>query len=131
MSVSSAPGDPGAEPDPVPKSSFDRRPPRIQGVELEGRRLRARGAPLQLRLDERARLDAEYFLLAGGEREFVGYERWKGFVGFNQFRFGGRAPRFRAEPGRYVALLRATDAASNISRPKTIRFAIVAPGRRK
>lgn len=128
VNVSSDPGDPVAEPDPEPKASFDRKPPEIRRIELSPRRLRARGMPLRLRLDERSRLDAEYYLLANGEREFVGYERWRGYVGFNQFRFGGRASHFRAEPGRYEALLRATDGANNISRPKKIGFEIYAPG---
>ncbi len=123
--VSSTPGDPIGEPDPIPEANLDRRRPRIRHPRLAERRIRARGTPIELALDERATLDAEYYLRRRGERpEFVGYERWSGFVGLNRFRFGGRAAHFRAKPGRYLAELRATDRANNVSRARTVRFSI-------
>lgn len=126
--VSETPGDPVTEPDPVPAAQFDRAAPRVSKLRLSEPRWRRRGSHLELELDERARLDAEYFRLdAGGGRRFAGYERWQGFVGLNGFRFGGRAGHFRAKPGRYVALVRATDHANNISEPRKVRFTIYVP----
>jgi plastocyanin len=126
--VSATPGDPESEPDPVPVTFVDDRAPRIRDPRLAARRIRARGTSISLSLGERARLDAEYYRLQrDGERVFAGYEAWRGFIGLNRFRFGGRAPHFRARPGRYVALLRATDRSNNISRPRLMRFEIV-PG---
>jgi plastocyanin len=125
--VSDQPGDPATEVDPVPVTRLDRRAPRISKIRLAKRTLPPRGAQLELELDERSRLDAEYYRRGRkGGLEFVGYERWRGFVGINRFRFGGRAAHFRARPGRYVAKLRATDRATNISKPRKVRFRIVA-----
>ena len=130
--VSDQPGDPVTEVDPVPVTRLDRRAPRISKIRLSARKLPRRGAPIELELDERSRLDAEYYRRGSkGKLDFVGYERWRGFVGINRFRFAGRAPHFRARPGRYVAKLRATDRASNISKPRTVRFRIVAAGKRR
>ena len=107
----------------MPRSTA--RAPRIRELRLAERRIRARGTRIELSLDERAKLDAEYYLRRRGETpEFVGYERWNGFVGLNRFRFGGRAAHFDAPPGRYLAKLRATDAANNVSRPRVVRFSI-------
>lgn len=124
--VSPNPGDPLTEIDPVPPVRLDLTAPRIRDLRLDDRTLRRRGAAVELALDERSRLDAEYFKVKRrGAREFAGYERWRGFVGINRFRFGGRTPHFRARPGRYLAKLRATDRSNNVSRPRTIRFSIV------
>lgn len=128
--VSDQPGDPETEIDPVPETRLDLRAPRISNVRLARKRIPRRGAPLELELDERSIIDAEYFRRGTGKRgglEFVGYRRWKGHIGINRLRFGGRAPKFRARPGRYVAKLRATDSWQNISRPRTVRFRIVGP----
>jgi plastocyanin len=130
--VSDEPGDPVTEVDPVPQTRLDRRAPRISKIRFAKRTVRPRGAPIELELDERSRLDAEYYRRGRkGALEFVGYERWRGFVGINRFRFAGRAPHFPARPGRYEARLRATDRASNISKPRTVRFRIVAGAKRR
>lgn len=129
--VSDQPGDPVTEVDPEPVVRLDRRAPRISKIRLAARKFRPRGTQIELQLDERSQLDAEYYLRKGKRKlKFVGYKRWRGFIGINRFRFGGRAPHFRAKPGRYLAKLRATDRAQNISRPKKVRFRIVAGGRR-
>ncbi|MQA73251.1 MAG: hypothetical protein GEU88_02675 [Solirubrobacterales bacterium] len=128
--VSPAPGDPSAEPDPVPKSTVDLRAPTIRHPRLDGDAIRRRGGELRLALDERSKLDADYFRLRRhGHREFAGYAKWSGYIGFNRLRFGGRAPHFRARPGRYVALLRATDRDNNVSRPRTVKFRVRRGGR--
>lgn len=122
--VSADPGDPVSEPDPVPPSRLDDRAPRIRQARLARPRFRARGGAIAFSLDERAKLDAEYFRLTPHGRRFAGYEAWRGYIGINRFRFGGRAPHFAARPGRYVAVLRATDRSNNVSRPRRLGFEI-------
>ena len=46
-------------------------------------------------------------------------------AGANAITFGGRLRGKRLRPGRYVALLTATDAAGNVSRARSIRFTIL------
>ena len=49
VTVSDTPGDPAAEPDPVPASQVDLKAPRIRELSLADRSLRGRGGQLQLR----------------------------------------------------------------------------------
>ena len=124
VTVSDVPGDPLSEPDPVPPNQVDLKAPKLRNLELESP-LTGRGGPLHFTLGERAKLDADYFRLGPkGTRTFAGYAKWQGYLGLNQIRFGARAPHFDAEPGRYVAELRATDRDNNLSKPRQIRFEI-------
>ncbi len=134
--VSDRPGDPNAEPDPVPRSAVDVTPPRMRQVRLKRRVLGRKGTSLGFTLNERGRIDAEYWRYKpkkrrrGGRirwskrKRFQGWAAWKAHVGYNHVRFGTRRKHFRPRPGRYVAELRATDRANNTSRPKRVRFTI-------
>jgi hypothetical protein len=51
--------------------------------------------------------------------------------GANTHRFSGRIDRRSLRPGRYRAVLQATDGASNVSRPKRLKFRIVPATRRR
>lgn len=125
VTVSGDPGDPGAEPDPVPANRVDLQPPRIRRLSLPAARLPGTGGQLHFWLGERAKVDADYYRVGpGGEREFAGWGKWSGYVGLNEIRFGGRAKHFDARPGRYVAELRATDRDNNVSDPRRLRFEI-------
>lgn len=125
VTVSSTPGDPVTEPDDVPAARVDTTPPRINNLQLSQKIMHGNGAKLDFSLDERAKLDADYFRIgAGGKRKFAGWAKWKGYVGLNRVAFGGRSKHFRAKHGRYVAELRATDRQQNISKPREIRFQI-------
>jgi plastocyanin len=126
VTVSATPGDPSTEVDPVPRSRFDLRSPTINDVRLGRKRFTGRlGTHLHLALDERARVEAEYYLLGGDRRTYVGYTPWKGHVGFNDFRFASRGEHFKARPGRYMALLSAEDRSSNRSKFRRVFFRIV------
>lgn len=123
--VSAEPGDPVAEPDPVPASRVDLVEPQIRHLRLPSASLTGRGGQLHFWLGERAKLDADYFRLGpGGEREFAGWGKWSGYLGLNEIRFGGRGKHFDAPPGRYLAELRATDRENNVSDPRRVRFSI-------
>lgn len=125
ITVSPVPGDPAGEPDPVPKSNVDLRPPRLREVRLGSRRFGRRGTSMKFSLGERAKLDADFYRYdADGRRHFAGYASWKGHVGFNGVRFGARREHFRPRPGRYLAVLRATDGAQNTADPRRLRFVI-------
>jgi plastocyanin len=124
VTVSDKPGDPDAEPDPVPKSNVDRTAPKMRGVKLPVK-FGKRGAPLQYSLNEAAKLDVEYYRLSKkGKRRFAGYAKYKGYVGYNRARIGKRKPHFKPKQGRYEVVLRVSDAAHNTSKPKQRRFRI-------
>lgn len=126
VTVSDQPGDPAAEPDPVPRSAVDVKAPRLRQLSL-ATPIRGRGGQLHFSLGERAKLDTDYYRLdADGHRHFAGWAKWNAYVGLNEIRFGGRGKHFRAAPGRYVAELRATDRERNTSGPRTLRFEVKA-----
>jgi plastocyanin len=124
VTVSDTPGDPASEADPVPQSAVDLKAPRLRGISLGSDPIRGRGGHLHFSLAEPAKIDADYYRRDGGERRFAGWAKWNGFVGLNEIRFGGRGEHFRARPGRYVAVLRATDQDGNLSEPREVRFGI-------
>lgn len=145
VTVSEQPGDPVTEPDPVPKVNVDRSKPVIRDVRLQSRRFGRRGTSMRYSLNDRGRLDAEYFRYEGsggkkGSRgkgggrarlgkgkpklKFAGWTRWKAHIGWNHARLGARSKRFKPRPGRYVAVLRATDRTANESRPVRVSFTI-------
>jgi plastocyanin len=125
--VSSTPGDPGTEPDPVPPNNVDLSPPHLSDVRLDSSTLGGhRGTRLLMGLDERGTADAEIYRITGRHhrKEFAGWQEWKTYVGFNHVRFGDPSNHFKPRPGSYVAKLRATDASNNTTRPQTLRFSI-------
>ncbi len=124
VTVSGVPGDAVSEADPVPPNQVDLKAPKLRKLELASP-LTGRGGPLHFTLGEDAKLDADYYRLGPkGARTFAGYAKWRGYLGLNQIRFAARGPHFDAEPGRYVAELRATDRDNNLSKPRDIRFQI-------
>ena len=125
VTVSTTPGDPVNEPHPVPANQVDLKAPRLRNLEFASP-VSGAGGPLRFTLGERAKLDADYYRIGpNGVRTFAGYAKWRGgYLGINQIRFAARGPHFDAEPGRYVAELRATDRDSNLSEPRLIRFEI-------
>jgi len=128
--VSSNPGDPVTEVDPVPRSNVDLRPPHVSDVGLRARSFR-RGTTLRFGIDEAAKVEVDYYRRQPrGERRvpryqrFVGFQRWRAHIGFNDVPFSKRAEHFRPRPGAYLAILRATDPSNNESAAKQLRFRI-------
>lgn len=128
--VSDVPGDPNSDPGPQPPLNIDVKAPTLGSVALAKRAVKGtRGIALSAQINERGTLDAEYYRLnSKGRRVYNGYKVWKTFIGINHVKLGARWKHFRARPGHYEAVLRATDEAANPSKPVTKRFTIV--GRR-
>jgi plastocyanin len=126
--VSANPGNPLSDPGPQPPLNIDLRPPTLGGIALSRQGTTGKsGIATSARISERGRLDAEYYRLnSKGHRVYNGYRVWKTFIGINHFQLGARWKHFRARPGRYVAVLRATDQAANVSAPVTKVFTISA-----
>jgi plastocyanin len=125
--VSSEPGDPVTEPDPIPPNNVDGTAPRLSEVRLATPAFAPGKGRLLFALDERATVNAEYWRLrkpgTRPRRQYRGWQEWNAHIGYNDVRFAaGR--RFRSRPGRYLAIVDATDAANNISRTHRLRFEI-------
>ena len=125
--VSETPGNPNSDPGPQPPLNIDISPPTLGAVTLVSKRTRGtKGVGMTAQISERGMLDAEYYrLLPKGRRAYAGYKTWKTFIGINRFALGARWKRFKAKPGRYEAVLRATDNSENPSKPVKKRFEIV------
>ena len=124
--VSSTPGDPVTEPDPVPELNIDTKPAEINGIRLDRHQFRNKGTGFHFALDEPAHVDADYwFLKPQGGRRFAGYSQWNGHIGFNLVRFGAARKHFKYRPGRYVAYIRSTDRAGNVTKPKQRSFRVL------
>ncbi len=125
--VSETPGDPNSDPGPQPPLNIDVVPPTLGSVVLTSTRTRGhRGVGMTAQISERGLLDAEYYrLLPKGRRAYAGYKTWPAFIGINRFALGARWKRFKAKPGRYEAVLRATDLSENASKPIKKRFTIL------
>jgi plastocyanin len=124
--VSDTPGDPGSDPGPQPPLNVDVKPPTLGGVSIARSSFRGvKGVGLSARISEKGRLEAEYYRLAPkGKRAYGGFKTWKTHKGVNHLDLGARWRHFPATPGRYAAVLRATDTSANVSKPVTERFTI-------
>lgn len=124
--VSDTPGDPNSDPGPQPPLNIDLTPPTLGSVSLRRTNFRGtRGVRASAQISEAGSLEAEYYLRRpGGKRTYRGYATWGTFIGIDHFALGARWKHFKALPGRYLAVLRATDLANNTSKPVTKRFTI-------
>jgi hypothetical protein len=85
---------------------------------------RARGTTLRYSLSEAAKVTVTIRNARGGR--VAGTLTRTGAKGANAIKFSGRIGKRALRPGRYVAVLRATDAAGNRSKSKQVSFRIVA-----
>jgi hypothetical protein len=125
--VSDLPGEPDSGFGPKPALKVDLKPPTLGEVKLRKTELRGPGGlPMKASISEAGTLDAEYYRLdSKGRRVYNGYHEWSNYLGINYFRLGARWKHFKAKPGRYVAVLRATDKLNNTSKPVTKSFTIL------
>jgi plastocyanin len=124
--VSETPGDPNSDPGPRAPLNLDVKRPTLGGIRLRPPHFRGHaGTTMTAAISERGSLDGEYYLLRPGrKRTYNGYKVWKAFIGLNRFALGARWKHFKARPGRYEVVLRATDQSNNTSKPVTKRFTI-------
>lgn len=125
--VSSTPGNPESDPGPQPPLNLDVKAPTLGTIALRRQRFRGtKGVGFSARISERGNLDGEYYRLnSKGKRTYSGYKVWKTFIGINHLTLAARWKHFKARPGRYEVVLRATDTANNVSKPVKKRFEIV------
>jgi hypothetical protein len=124
--VSGIPGNPSSDPGPQPPLNLDLKPPTLGSVSMPKQQTGGHGGlDFSVQISERGSLDAEYYRFnSKGKRIYNGFQAWKAFIGINHLRLGARTKHFRARPGRYLAVLRATDEAANESKPLRKRFTI-------
>jgi plastocyanin len=128
--VSSNPGDPNSDPGPQAPLKIDVKKPTLSKVALKQTRFSgSKGVGMSAKISERGTLEAEYYRTgAEGNRTYSGYTEWQVSAGVNQLKLGARGKHFKAAPGRYEAVLRATDRAANTSKPVSKRFVIAGGG---
>jgi plastocyanin len=126
VTVSATPGNPTAEPDPVPQSQVDLTPPKLGNPYLLSSAFGRNGTALKYSLNEQARLSADYYLLRPGKKpKYAGYAAWKaGHIGYNNHRLGVVDKHFKAKPGKYVARITAEDESANTTRQIQLKFKI-------
>jgi plastocyanin len=125
VNVSSTPGDPNKEVDPVPKINFDLTPPHVSELNLRSRSFGRHGTTLHFGVDETSKIDSEYYAMRHGHRSgFAGWHAWHAHVGYNDVDFGGASKHFHPKPGRYVAIIRATDTSNNTARKRIRHFRV-------
>jgi plastocyanin len=125
VTVSSTPGDPDTEVDPVPQNNVDTIAPKVNGLSLTSPAFGSKGTELFFALDERSSVSAEIWGLRKGRLgRYAGWQEWQAFIGFNWLEFGKSTRHFKPRPGRYRAFVYATDDWNNESRPGTVDFTI-------
>lgn len=127
--VSPTPGNPFSSFGPKPPLNIDLTPPTLGNVKLKKTKFTGgKGTQMKASISEGGTLDAEYYRLdSKGHRVYNGYHEWSTFLGINRFVLAARWKHFKARPGRYVAVLRATDESANTSKPVTKGFEILGP----
>jgi plastocyanin len=115
-----------SDPGPQPPLNLDLKPPTLGSLSMPKQRTDGHGGlEFSVQISERGSLDAEYYRFnSKGKRVYNGFQTWKAFIGINHLRLGARSKHFRARPGRYLAVLRATDEAANESKSLRKRFTI-------
>jgi hypothetical protein len=113
---------------PAPPPSGDRTRPVVSGLRMTRRRFRVRPRATAFRFTLSEPAGMRIVLRRFGR--YVGQLRRRGLAaGANRIVWGGRLRGRRVRPGRYAAVLIATDAAGNRSLAKLIEFRVLRPRR--
>jgi hypothetical protein len=128
----STPGSPGPAPTPPGgEGAPDATAPVFHAARLTSRRVvrGRRRTVLRYRLSEAARVTFAIQRRRGSRSVVVARFAEDGAAGPNARRFGARIGKKLLKPGRYRALLRARDAAGNVSATVALAFRVVRPRR--
>jgi hypothetical protein len=116
------PRPPGGGPGPGPDTTR----PVVRKLGMTHRRFRVRRGATAFRFRLSERSSVKIVIKRRGKR--VGTIRRRGLSkGAHRVRFNGRLRGRKLRPGRYLAILTATDRAGNVSRPRRIRFRVLRP----
>jgi plastocyanin len=136
VTVSDVPGDPGGDPGPQPRLNTDITAPVFTNLTLTRALVgpKRKGTGMTFQINERATISADYYRVvrsgkgrnARSVRRFAGFDEWEAHVGNNLVNFARPAATFTSKPGRYVALVWATDEFSNSTPLSTVRFEVSA-----
>jgi hypothetical protein len=116
--------------DPTPPGA-EVKPPVLSRVSLSNKRFRVRKAATAFRFklskDARVRISIARTTKVKGKvkRRAAGKLSRAGKKGKNRIAFTGRVGKRALKPGRYVAVVRATDAGGRVSKKRTVKFTIV------
>jgi plastocyanin len=124
--VSDTPGDPNSDPGPQAPLNVDVTPPTLGSIALKKTSFKGtKGVGFSAQISDRGTLDGEYYRFnSKGKRVYNGYKTWDAFIGVNHLTLAARWKHFRAKPGRYQVVLRATDTSENVSKPVKKTFTI-------
>ena len=123
MIVSDKPGDPDKEVDPVPEINIDLKRRTWTASKLKRTSSGASAARASNGVNEKSSSTPSTTRRRGpAPRQVRRMDDWTGHVGFNDAEFGGKRKHFDAKPGRYMAILRATDTSNNTGKKRTRRF---------
>jgi len=104
--------------------TFNQPGPHLNNVKLNSRTFGRHGTRLRWGVNEKSKLDAEYYEIRHGHRsKFAGWNDWKGRVGYDAT-FDGHGKHFDARPGRYLAVIQASDKSHNTGKERIRRFRI-------
>ena len=110
-----------------PTGPADTTKPVVRKFGMTHRRFRVRRGATAFRFRLSERSTVKIVVKRRGKR--VGTIRRRGLSkGAHRIRFNGRLKGRKLRPGRYLAVLTATDVAGNVSRPRRIRFRVLPPG---
>jgi hypothetical protein len=124
------PGDPPAGGDPKAPGAGDKAP-LLSKVSLTRKRFRVRRAATAFRfkLSENARVRISISRKVDGKQRARGKLARTGRSGRNRVAFSGRLRKRALKPGRYVAVVRATDSSGQVSRKRTVKFTVLSRAR--
>jgi plastocyanin len=124
--VSETPGDPNSDPGPQAPLNVDVKPPTLGSIALKKASFKGtKGVGFSAQISDRGTLDGEYYRFnSKGKRVYNGFKTWDTFIGVNHLTLAARWKHFRAKPGRYQVVLRATDSSENVSKPVKKTFTI-------
>lgn len=133
VTVSDTPGDPNSDPGPQAPLALDFEAPDFSSVYLNNTVLgpKGKGTALNFAINERGTVSADYYKLVRKKKKkkktvrvYAGFDEWSNHIGYNAVLFGNRDEKFKAKPGKYVAVVTATDESINAAPPVKLKFEI-------